>query len=93
MISDYLIHYHQLEGISDDSDTNLLVQFRTGFNQWYSLNKNLLNYANVVADSGFINTLSMIDLTFSQFDRDTDETLLLIAQLKQGIELEGGVSN
>lgn len=92
-VSAYLVHYHQLEGIADDSDTEILMQFRTGFEQWHGFNKNLLGYANVISDSGFISTLNMIDLAFSQFDSNPDEALLLIAQLKQHVDYQEGVSN
>jgi hypothetical protein len=93
LVSDYLIHYQQLEGIADGSDTDLLAQFRTGFDQWHSFNKNLLAYANVVADSDFINTLNIIDMAFSQLDRDSNETLLLIAQLKDHSTNTNSLSN
>ncbi|GJM05668.1 MAG: hypothetical protein DHS20C09_16640 [marine bacterium B5-7] len=83
LVSDYLIHYHELEQIIDNSDERVLRQFKTGFTQWYEFNKDLLSYANVVADSGFINTLNMIDLAFSKFDSNSEETLHLIAQLKK----------
>lgn len=93
LVSEYLIHYHQLEGLSDSSDAVLLTQFRRGFEQWHSLNKSLLNYANVVADTGFINTLNRIDLAFSQFDNTTGKTLQLIAQLRQDVDHENELSN
>lgn len=93
LVSDYLIHYHHLEGIADSSDTNLLAQFGTGFDRWHNFNKKLIGYANVVADSGFINTLNIVDLAFSQFNSNTDETLQLIAQLKQDVETAEGLSN
>jgi len=93
LVSDYLIHFHQLEGIAESSDVLLLTEFRAGFDKWYRFNKDLLNYANVVADTGFINTLSMIDLAFSQFDSDTEESLQLIAQLKRDIGYEKVLSN
>ena len=60
----------------------VLEQFKTGFEQWHEFNQNLLSYANVVADSGFINTLNMIDLAFSQFESSTNESQQLVAQLK-----------
>jgi hypothetical protein len=93
LISDYLIHYHQLEKIVDSSDEGILEQFNTGFEQWHEFNQNLLSYANVVADSDFINTLNMIDLAFSQFESNTDESLQLMAQLKQDISSDKVLSN
>ena len=93
LVSDYLIHYHQLEKIVDNTDDGILEKFNTGFEQWHEFNQNLLSYANVVADSDFINTLNMIDLAFSQFDSNTDESLQTIAQLKQDIVDDYQVSN
>lgn len=93
LVSDYLIHYHQLEQIVDSSDERVLEQFKTGFEQWREFNQNLLNYANLVADSGFINTLNMIDLAFSQFQSNTDESLQLIAQSKQDSSENQTLSN
>lgn len=93
LVSDYLIHYHQLEKIIDNSDDGILEQFNTGFEQWHEFNQNLLRYANVVSDSDFINTLNRIDLAFSQFDSNTDESLQIIAQLRQDINKEKIFSN
>jgi hypothetical protein len=93
LVSDHLIHYHQLENIVDESDAHILMQFRIGFDQWNGFNKNLLSYANVVSDSGFINTLNKVNLAFSQFDSSSDERQLLITQLKQDINNEQGLSN
>ena len=88
LVSDYLIHYHQLEQIVDSSDGRILEQFKTGFEQWHEYNINLLRYANVVADSGFMNTLNRIDLAFSQFDSNPDESIQLVAQLRKDIIFE-----
>jgi hypothetical protein len=82
LVSEHLVHYHQLKEIADESDADLLMRFRIGFDQWHDFNKNLLAYANVVSDSGFINTLNKVDLAFSQFDNDSAEKQLLITQLK-----------
>ncbi len=82
LVSDHLIHYYQLKKIADDSDANLLMQFKIGFEQWHDFNENLLSYANIVSDSDFINTLKMVDMAFSQLDQDPEKTLLLISQLK-----------
>ena len=92
-VSDYLIYYHRFEGIANHADAEILVQLRNGFDQWHGFNKELLAYANVISDSGFINTLNMIDLAFSQFDSDTDEAVLLIAQLKQSMDNTSEISN
>lgn len=81
LVSDYLIHYHQLEKIVDNSDERVLEQFKTGFQQWHEFNQNLLSYSNIVADSGFISTLNMIDLAFSKFEKEPEERLSLISQL------------
>jgi len=85
LVSDYLVHYHQLEQIVDSSDGQILEQFNTGFEQWHEYNQNILSYANVVADSGFIKTLNRIDLAFSQFNSNTDESIQIIAQLRKDI--------
>lgn len=82
LVTDHLFHYYQLKNIADESDAELLMRFRIGFDQWHNFNEDLLGYANVVADTGFINTLNMVDLAFSQLDSDADETLLLISQLR-----------
>jgi hypothetical protein len=82
LVSDHLIHYHQLKNLADEPDIELLNQFKKGFNRWRAFNKNLLDYANVVSDSGFINTLNKVDMAFSQFDSDATETLLLITKLE-----------
>jgi hypothetical protein len=82
LVSDHLAHYHQLKNITDDSDAELLMRFRFGFEQWHDFNENLLGYANVISDSGFINTLNKVDLAFSQFDSNSDKKQLLITQLK-----------
>lgn len=83
LVSDHLLHYHQLKSIADVTDVDLLEQYKLGLDRWYGFNKDLLAYANVVSDSSFINTLNKIDLAFSQFDDDNNEALLLIAQTKQ----------
>ncbi len=83
LVSDHLLHYHQLKIMADESDVELLNQFRIGFGQWHDFNKNLLGYANVIADSGFINTLNKVDMAFSQLDRDASETMLLITSLDE----------
>jgi hypothetical protein len=90
-VSDYLTHYYQFEQISDSSDTLLLIQFKAGFSKWYQYNKELLSYANSVSDSGFINTLNMVDFAFSRLD--TDEAFLIIAQQKQAVDDVKGISN
>jgi hypothetical protein len=82
LVTDHLIHYYQLKNIADESDAELLMRFRLGFDKWQNFNEDLLGYANVIADSGFINTLNMVDLTISQLDQDADKALLLISQLK-----------
>ncbi len=82
LVTDHLVHYYQLKNIADETDAELLMQFKIGFEQWHKFNENLLGYANVIADSDFINTLNMVDLAFSQLDIDADETLLLISQLR-----------
>ena len=82
LVSDHLVHFHQLKNIADEFDTELLMRFRIGFEQWYDFNEDLLVYANAVSDSGFLKTLNKIDMAFSQFDRDASKTLLLITQLK-----------
>lgn len=93
LISDYLVHYHQFQDITESSDTILLTQFKRGFDQWHSFNKNLLSYAHFVSYSGFNNTLNRIDLAFSQFDNKSEEVLLLIAQMKQDVDILEGLSN
>lgn len=93
LVSDHLVHYHQLKNITDESDSDLLMQFRSGFDQWHGFNKSLLAYANVVADSGFINILNKVDLAFSQLDSDTDERQVLITQLNQSVNNTKGLSN
>lgn len=92
-VSDYLLHYHQLEAIADNTDFETLTKFRTGFEQWHSFNKDLLGYANIVSDTNFINTLNMVDLAFSQFESNSDEAALLIAQLKQNFDNKEESSN
>ena len=82
-ISDCLLKFHQLEKIADITDTELLAKFRDGFDQWHHFNQNLLNYANVIADSGFINTLGMVNLALSQFDYDIDDKQFVLTQLKR----------
>lgn len=82
LLADHLLHYYQLKNIADDSDVELLEKYKVGFKQWHDFNEDLLAYAKVISDSGFINTLNMVDLAFSQLDQDTDKTLLLISQLK-----------
>ncbi len=92
-VSDYLLHYHKLESIADNTDFETLIKFRTGFEQWHSFNKDLLGYANIVSDTNFINTLNMVDLAFSQFESNSDEAVLLIAQLKQNFDNKEESSN
>jgi hypothetical protein len=82
LVSDHLVHYYQLKNIADEPDVELLKQFEIGFNRWRAFNNNLLGYANVVSDGGFINTLNKVDMALSQFDKDANETLLLLTQLK-----------
>ena len=82
LVMDHLVHYYQLKNIADESDADLLMQFRIGFDKWHNFNQDLLGYANVIADSGFINTLNMVDMAFSQLDQDSDKALLLISQLR-----------
>jgi hypothetical protein len=82
LVSDHLVHYYQLKKIADESDAELLMKFRMGFEKWHNFNEDLLGYANVIADSGFINTLNMVDMAFSQLDQDADEALLLVSQLR-----------
>jgi hypothetical protein len=93
LVSDHLVHYHQLKNIADESDADLLMQFKIGFEQWHYFNKDLLVYANVVSDSGFINTLNKVDLAFSQFDSNSDKKQLLITQLKQDSNNDKSLSN
>lgn len=92
LVSGYLIHYHQLEKIADASDAQLLTEFRAGFNQWYKFNRDLLTYTSVISDSGFINTLNMIDLALTQFNSNTVETSQLISHIKYSSDFENGVS-
>lgn len=93
LVSDYLTHYYQLEQLVDSSDKILLEQFKTGFEQWHEFNQNILSYANIVADTGFINTLKMIDLAFSQFEHNPEDSIQLIAKIKFDINSTEGVSN
>lgn len=90
-VSAYLLHYHQFEGIANNSDADMLKQLNANFEQWYQFNKNLLSYANVVSDSGLINTLNRVELAFSQLDSDFEQSQLLIAQLKQNIDSHKGL--
>lgn len=89
LVSNHLVHYHQLKSMADETDVDLLEQYKFGLDKWYGFNKDLLAYANVVSDSSFINTLNKIDLAFSQFDNDNNEALLLIAQTKQDNSSKG----
>jgi len=82
LVSDHLVHYHQLKSITDESDTELLMSYQISFDKWHGFNNDLLDYANIVSDSGFINILNKVDLAFSQLDSDVDEKLLLVTQLK-----------
>lgn len=82
LISDHLIHYHQLQSITSESDAPILMRFRIAFEQWHGFNRNLLAYANVVSDTGFINTLNKVDLAFPQFDSSSDEKRLLNYPIK-----------
>ena len=92
-VSSYLLNFHKLEQVTDETDENLLFQFRNGFTQWHQFNQDLVGYANVVADSGFINTLNMIDVALSQFEVNSEEALLLIAELEQNNQEEQTLSN
>lgn len=83
LISDHLLHYHQLQLIADESDVKLLNKFKIGVEKWYDYNENLLAYANVVSDTGFLKTLSMIDLAFSQIDSNPDDAILIVSQLNK----------
>ncbi len=83
LISEHLVHYYQFKSIADESDSEVLVHFKASFEKWYKFNANLLTYAKVVADSGFINTLSKVDLAISQLDKDSEKTLQLISQIKK----------
>jgi hypothetical protein len=89
LISEHLVNFHQLKNISDDSDIELLNKYRVSFDQWHEFNKDLLGYANVISDSGFINTLNKVDLAISQFDSDSDDRRLLITQLKESNDKKG----
>ena len=82
LVTEHLVNYHQLKNIADESDEGLLNHFRSGFEKWHNYNENLLNYANVVSDTGFLNTLSMIRVAFNHIDNDTDDAIQIIAQLK-----------
>lgn len=93
LISDHLMHYHQLQLISDESDADLLDQFKVGIEKWYYYNENLLDYANSVSDTGFLKTLSMINLAFSQIDSNPDDAIQIVAQLKQNIKQLNELSN
>jgi len=93
LVSDHLVHYHQLKNITDASDIKLLDQFRADFEQWLHFNKNLSAYANVITDPGFINTLNKVDMALSQLDSNSDERRLLITQIKQDNNHSKGLSN
>lgn len=82
LISNHLINYHQLKAIADESDAELLSKFKISFDKWQVYNQDLISYANAVSDSGFINTLNKVNLTFSQLNEEENDTLLLITQLK-----------
>lgn len=82
LISTQLFNYYQLKNIANESDTDLLVRFKSAFEKWHDFNENLLSYANVISDIDFINTLNKVDMAFSQFDQNDDAGLLLISQLK-----------
>ena len=86
LISNHLVHYYELKNIADDSDTELLMKFKAGFEKWQLFNEDLLSYANRVSDSEFINTLNKVDMAISQLDEN--ETLLLISQLKEKDRVE-----
>ncbi len=92
-VSNYLMNYHQLKDLADSSDIEILAQFNRSFNQWHDYNKTLLNYANVVSDVGFIDTLKRIDMAFSQFEMDSSDAILLIAELKRGAVNDNELSN
>jgi hypothetical protein len=82
LVSNHLIHYYQFKKLANESDAELLMRFRIGFQKWYEFNDVLLGYANAISDTSFINTLNKVDLAFSQLDQDDDAALLLISQLK-----------
>ena len=86
LIADHLIHYHQLKKIADESDTVLLNKFKLGFEKWQGFNQDLLTYATIISDPGFIYTLNKVDLAISQLDEN--ETQLLITQLKNNKNTE-----
>ncbi|GEM_PF-2762723 len=90
-VTDYLLHYHQLEQIAESSDADLLKQYKFGFKQWHKFNQDLLAYANVVADAGIINSLNMVSLAFTQLDSEPDKPLLLITQ--QDVKDQQDLSN
>lgn len=81
LISAHLVHYYQLKNITDDSETELLNRFKSGFEKWQAFNQDLLSYASSVSDSAFINTLNKVDMAISQLDED--EALLLVSQLEK----------
>ena len=83
LISNHLINYYQFKNIADESDAELLSQFKIGFKKWLDLNDKLLVYANSISDVDFINTLNKVDMAISQLDEEKVERLLLISQLEQ----------
>ena len=83
LVSEHLVHYYQLRNIADENDADMLRKFKAGFDKWQGFNESLLTYANVISDSGFINTLNKVDLAISQLDEDSDKALLLISQIQQ----------
>jgi len=82
LISEHLVHYYQFKSIADESDLEILVHFKASFEKWHEFNASLLTYAKVVADVGFINTLSKVDLAISQLDKGSEKARLLISQIQ-----------
>ena len=93
LISNHLVNYYQFKSITDESDIELLNKFKFNFEKWRNFNEDILGYANAVSDAGFLKTLGMIDLAFSQIDSSPNEAGQIIAQLKQNIEQGQEISN
>jgi len=93
LVSNHLVHYHQLNNIADESDTDLLMQFRISFEKWHSFNENLLTYGNVVSDSGFIHILNKVDLAFSQIDLNPDDAIQIIAEFRRDTDFIQEIPN
>ena len=93
LISNHLLNYYQFKSITDESDIELLNKFKFNFEKWRNFNEDILGYANAVSDAGFLKTLGMIDLAFSQIDSSPNEAGQIIAQLKQNIEQGQEISN